>query len=415
MTSPEFDCLIVGRGILGLAHALAAVRHGLRTAVIDREARATGASIRDFGLLVVTGQEAGLARRRAWRSREVWAEIAGPAGILIHQRGLLMVARRRESLAVVEEFAAGPMGRGCRVLRGKALEALTPPLRRRLPGALYSPHELRVESRDAIPRLATWLAAAHGVGFLPPAVVHAVEPGRAETALGRITARYIIVCPGLDILTLFPDAHANRNVTLCKQHMLRLAAPGWRLPAPMMSDLALLHLPGYADCPGLPALRGSVAAEQPAWLADGIHLVAAQSADGTIIVGRSQHCSASPDPFQPREVDDRILAELACVIDLPAAEVVERWIGVCPGGPQTAFSDTPAPNVRLVNVTGGNGTSTAFAIAEETVADLLGLPPPPHVHETTAYDEAGRHIGVTAPVLAQSTPCTGLARPAGTP
>ena len=30
--SRDFDCLIVGAGIIGLAHALAASRHGLRTA-----------------------------------------------------------------------------------------------------------------------------------------------------------------------------------------------------------------------------------------------------------------------------------------------------------------------------------------------------------------------------------------------
>jgi FAD dependent oxidoreductase TIGR03364 len=381
MTPSEFDCLIVGRGIVGLAHALAAARHGLRTAVIDREARAIGASIRDFGFVAVTGQQSGLTWRRARRSREIWTEIAGPAGIAVQQRGSLLIARRRESLAVVEEFAAGPMGQGCRVLRGKALAALVPPLRRRLPGALYSPHELRFESRDAIPRLAAWLAAAHGVGFLPRAAVHAVGPGRADTALGPIAASRIIVCPGPDIVTLFPDAHASRSVTLCKQHMLRLAAPGWRLPAALMSDLGLLRHQGFADCPSLPALRARIAAEQAAWLADGINLIAVQSADGTLVVGDSHQYDPSPDPFQLRDVDDRILTELSAAVDLPAADVVERWVGVYPAGPETAFRDSPMPGVRLVNVTSDTGTSTAFALAEETLADLLDLPLPPHMHD----------------------------------
>ena len=31
-----FDCLVVGRGIVGLAHALAAAQAALRVAVIDR-------------------------------------------------------------------------------------------------------------------------------------------------------------------------------------------------------------------------------------------------------------------------------------------------------------------------------------------------------------------------------------------
>ena len=36
----------------------------------------------------------------------------------------------------------------------------------------------------------------------------------------------------------------------------------------------------------------------------------------------------------------------------------------------TMFMDAPSPSVRLVMVTSGTGASTAFAIAEETMADL---------------------------------------------
>jgi len=214
----------------------------------------------------VTGQQAGLTWRRARRTRDVWADLVGQAGIPVEQRGLLMIARRREAVAVIEEFARGPMGAGCRILRGKALAALAPPLRRRLLGALYSPHELRVESREAIPRLAAWLAATHDVTFLPPAAVHAVGPGRVETSAGPVAVRRVVVCPGPDLVTLFPEEHARRAVTLCKLHMLRVAAPGWRLPAALMSDLGLLRYLGYADCPSLSGLRGRVAAEQAAWL-----------------------------------------------------------------------------------------------------------------------------------------------------
>jgi glycine/D-amino acid oxidase-like deaminating enzyme len=147
-----------------------------------------------------------------------------------------------------------------------------------------------------------------------------------------------------------------------------------------MSDLGLVRYLGYRT-PSLPALRARLEAEQPAFLADGIHLIAVQGADGSLVVGDSHHYSDSPDPFQPREVDDRTLAELSAVLDIPAPEVVERWTGLYPSGPDTAFIEAVRPGVRLVNVTSGTGASTAFAIAEETLADMLGLPPPPHVWE----------------------------------
>jgi glycine/D-amino acid oxidase-like deaminating enzyme len=49
--SQHYDVAIVGAGICGLAHALAAARLGKRVVVVDREAHANGASIRNFGFI----------------------------------------------------------------------------------------------------------------------------------------------------------------------------------------------------------------------------------------------------------------------------------------------------------------------------------------------------------------------------
>lgn len=375
----RFDCVIVGAGIIGLAHALAAARHGMRVAVLERDAQAIGASIRNFGFVTVTGQQEGITWRRALRSRAVWAELAPLAGIEVLHRGLLMCARRPEALRCIEEFAAAPMGVGCRVMLGNALSH---PLRNDLLGALESPHELRVESRTAVPLLTAWLQEAHKVTLLPRVAVHAVATGRVETSSGSFEAPHIVVCPGSDLVTLFPDIMARRQITLCKLHMLRVANPGWRLPAAVMSDLGLVRYLGYAGCPSLPALHARLEAEQAAWLADGVHLIAVQSADGSLVVGDSHHYADSPDPFQPHEVDDRMLAELSTVLDLARPEVIERWIGVYPTGPDVAFHETPMPGVRLVMITSGTGASTGFAIAEETIADLLALPAPEHARDS---------------------------------
>jgi D-hydroxyproline dehydrogenase subunit beta len=72
---------------------------------------------------------------------------------------------------------------------------------------------------------------------------------------------------------------------------------------------------GY-QTPSLPALRARLEQEQAALLADGIHLIVVQGADGSLVVGDSHHYADAPDPFQPREVDDRILQEFAAVIKI---------------------------------------------------------------------------------------------------
>src|SRR5215813_5980927 len=103
-TFRSYDVAVVGAGICGLAHALAAARRGKAVVVIDRDARANGASVRNFGFVTVTGQRRGECWRRAMRSRDVWLEVAQAAHIPILQRGLLIVARRPEARAVLEQF-----------------------------------------------------------------------------------------------------------------------------------------------------------------------------------------------------------------------------------------------------------------------------------------------------------------------
>jgi FAD dependent oxidoreductase TIGR03364 len=366
----RFDIAIVGAGIVGLAHALAAARLGLRTVVVDRDAQANGASVRNFGFVTVTGQERGRVWRRARRSRDVWAEIAGPAGIAIEQTGLLMVARRPEAAAVLDAFLATEMAADCAWLTAaEAAAALAPAAPAALTGAVFSRRDLRVESRTAIPRLAAWLETKHGVAIRRGVAVQGVDAGRLDTTGGSIHAGAVVVCPGDDLVTLFPDALAG--VTRCKLQMLRLAAPGYRLPAAVMSDLSLVRYEGYAALPAAAALRARLDAEQPDHLAHGIHLIVAQGADGSLIVGDSHQYAATPDPFAAAAVEHLILDEFAAVFGR-VPPVVERWTGTYASAAGHSLVTTPVDGVRLVVVTSGTGASTAFALAEEVVGELTG-------------------------------------------
>lgn len=370
MAEGQYDIAIVGAGIVGLAHALAAARAGLRAIVIDRDAQANGASIRNFGFVTVTGQENGAPWRRARRSRDVWAEVAPQAGIAIEQTGLAMVAQRREALAVLEAFMATDMAEGCELLEGAAARARLGEVRPRdLVGALFSGIDLRVESRTAIPRLAAWLAERHDVTFLRGVAVYAVETGRVATSVDTIAADTIIVCPGDDLATLFPDVLARAGVTRCKLQMLRLANPGFRLPSAVMSDLGMVRYRGYAALPAAAALSARLKAEQGDHLANGIHLIVAQNADGSLIVGDSHHYAATPDPFGSSEIDALILDEFAAVFGL-VPPVLECWTGTYASALGHSLVETPMDGVRLVVVTSGTGASTAFALAEEVIGEI---------------------------------------------
>jgi FAD dependent oxidoreductase TIGR03364 len=370
-----YDLAIVGAGIVGLAHALAAARRGKKVVVIDRDAQANGASIRNFGFVTVTGQGAGDCWNMARTARDIWAEIAPLAGIDVLQRGLVMTARWPESEAVIDAFLATEMGEGCRRLTAAQAAEKVPSIRAdAVRAALYSPHDLRVESRTAIPKVAAFLAERLGVEFKRQTQVLGVAPPTIETSKGTIESEVVIVCPGDDFTSLFPERLAPYNVTRCKLHMLRVrpAAPV-RHQTAVMSDLGLGRYLGYAELPAAASLKARLDTELKPARENGVHLIVTQSADGSLVVGDSHHYAATPDPFAPSEIDDIILEEFDRVLDLPGRTVTERWIGTYASAPDRwRLTDRPADNIRIVIVTSGTGASTSFGIAEETISELYG-------------------------------------------
>ena len=55
----NYDLIVVGAGIVGLAHAYTAATRGRSVLVIERDGACLGASIRNFGFVTITGQRAG--------------------------------------------------------------------------------------------------------------------------------------------------------------------------------------------------------------------------------------------------------------------------------------------------------------------------------------------------------------------
>jgi FAD dependent oxidoreductase TIGR03364 len=368
-----FDVAVIGAGILGLAAALAAARRGLKVVVIDRDAQANGASVRNFGFVTVTGQERGAMWQRARRSREVWEEVARLAGIPIIHSGLWMAVRRPESLDVLEAFMATDMSAGCRLLDRAQAQRRFPALAGEgLLAVLESTLELRVESREAIPRLAQWLTRQHGVQFMRSTVVHAIEVPEVHTSRGRVRAARAVLCPGDDFHSLYSQRLGAYSLTRCKLQMLRLADPGFRLPGAVMSDLGLTRYRGYADLHAAVPLKLRLATEQSEHVKHGIHLIVVQSADGTLVVGDSHHYAATPDEFLSQQVEALILEEFRAVFGREPPATIERWSGTyASASDRQVLIDTPQAAVRIATVTCGAGASTGFAIGEELIASLL--------------------------------------------
>ena len=271
-------------------------------------------------------------------------------------------------LKVLEQFIATPMGEGCELLDVAEAARRAPVMQLdNAQAVLYSPHEMRVESRTAIGLLAQWLQRSMGVVFRFGEAVLEVATPRVRTSLATLHAERVAVCTNTDLHGLFAERLAPYRLTLCQLQMLRVQPePGFRLPGAVMSDPSLVRYHGYSKLPAAAPLLEQIRREEGESLDHGIHLIVVQSADGSLVVGDSHHYDAAPEPFADQRVDDLILGHLHRTLKLQQATVTERWVGTYPSSPTVdCLIDQPDEATRLVLVTSGTGASTAFGIAED--------------------------------------------------
>lgn len=371
--SSSFDVIVVGAGVVGLAHAYEAARKGLSVCVVERDAACVGASIRNFGFITVTGQGAGDTWRRARYSRDVWADIAPKAGIEVIHQGLNLVATRDKALDVLQAFMATEMAQsaGCALWSPAQAAQHAPELNlAKAQAVLHSPIELRVESRDAIGQLTRWLAEAHGVSFRFGEAVLEVATPKVVTAKTTLHAERVVVCTNADIHGLYSPLFAKHQVRLCQLQMLRVKPQaGFRLQASVMGDLSLVRYHGYSKLPEAQALLQQLQQEEADSLAHGIHLIAVQSADGSLVVGDSHHYGAAVGPFAHDTVDALMLRHMCEALHITDYQIAERWVGIYPSAPQVdCFIEAPDDATRVAVVTSGTGASTAFGVAQDTFA-----------------------------------------------
>src|ERR1700740_1916309 len=96
--------IVIGAGIVGLATARALALRGYRVTVFERNERAVGASIRNFGMIWPIGQETGPLFERAMLSRSIWKEVCTEAGIWHNEVGSLHLAYHDDELQAITEY-----------------------------------------------------------------------------------------------------------------------------------------------------------------------------------------------------------------------------------------------------------------------------------------------------------------------
>jgi D-hydroxyproline dehydrogenase subunit beta len=370
------DVAIVGAGVMGLAHAYAAARRGLKVVVFERGPRASGASVRNFGMVWPIGQPHGRLHQLAMRSRARWVEVLDQAKLPYWPTGSLHVVYRDDEASVAREFAelAAGLGYQCSWLNRDQVLARSQAVQPAgLMGGLWSSAELTVDPRVTIAAVPAFLHERFGVQIRFGCAVRAIHLPAIEAGSERWTADQAIVCGGDDFETLYPELFAASGLTRVKLQMLRTAPQpaGWQLGPALAAGLTLRFYSAFAVCSTLPALRERIARETPEYDRWGIHGLVSQTSQGELTLGDSHEYGPCVDIFNREEVDDLLLGYIRGFLNAPVMKIAQRWHGVYAKHPdQPYLTMTPAPGVRIVTSPGGAGMTLSFGIAEETVEDM---------------------------------------------
>jgi FAD dependent oxidoreductase TIGR03364 len=369
--------VVVGGGVLGTMHAFAARERGFEVVQLDREREARGASVRNFGLVWVSGRRAGPEVDLALRARELWARIGERVpGVGFRPDGSMTLASDDVELSVLKEAAALPDAdrRGFELLDPAGVRAVNPALGGEFAGGLWCKNDAIVEPRQAQPALRAFLAAG-GAGYT-------WLPGREVTEIAANSVRdhtgqwhrgdLVVLCTGATLtgvvgphLAGYPDPPVRR----VRLQMMQTRPFGQRLTTSLADGDSLRYYPAY-DVPA----RANLARQDPAAARTRAQLLLVQRADGGLTVGDT-HEYEEPFTFDVDEdAYDHLRARAQALLGAPLPPVQRRWAGVycevAGGDSQYQRSlyhrSQVAPGVVLVTGPGGRGMTCSPAIAEET-------------------------------------------------
>ncbi len=371
------SAIIVGSGIVGLAVARALSVKGFLVTVVERHGRATGASVRNFGMVWPIGQPGGKLYERAIASREVWKEISTDGAFPIDNCGSLHLAYHEDEWGVLQELAQEFRKEGRPVelkMPDDILDKFHGVNSDKLKGGLFSETESIVDPRVAIGHMPAYLSEKYGVQFIWNRLITRVEPNKIWSGENWMQADLIFICSGSELEALYPEAYSQLSLTKCKLQMMRFTSrePGFRIGTSLCGGLSLIHYDSFKVAPSLNTLKERYQQEMPQYLKAGIHVMVSQNGSGELTVGDSHEYGHTFSPFDDAGINQLIMDYLGTFAFKDNWILSQSWHGIYPKMPQgqTEVFLNPEPGVFILNGLGGAGMTLSFGLAQEIVYSL---------------------------------------------
>jgi FAD dependent oxidoreductase TIGR03364 len=362
--------VVVGGGIVGTWHAVELVDAGFRVDHLEAEAGPTGASVRNFGLVWVSGRRSGEELDAAQRARKRWEEVGAEVpGVGFRANGSLTVATNPDERAVMDEFArsAHAAERAIEFLDAEEVRRCNPGVAGAVEGALYCGADGVVEPRQAPGALRASLVkkAPARYHFHPCRRVSALSAHRvSDTAGTDWDGDLVVVATGAAYDQLPGAAGFATQLRRVRLQMLETEPHATELTTSLADADSLRYYPAYETAP----LR-TLGPQNAVAAAHHLQLLLVQRPDGGLTIGDT-HAYEEPFDFALHEDPTReLLARARRILGADVPPVRRRWEGVyaqCLDG-RVCLREEVVPGVWFVTGPGGRGMTCAPAIAADTL------------------------------------------------
>lgn len=362
--------VVVGGGVIGTLHAYQALARGADVVHLERDLVPQGATVRNFGLVWVSGRARGRELDLALRARELWGELARDnEGVGFRANGSLTLVNRDDETSVIEHAMNDDdaQRRGFELLSAEQVRRKNPALCGEFSAGLFCRLDAAVESAKAMATLRTAMQRSDRYDYLVARELVGVADHAALDHRGVVhKADRVFLCLGASLSGFAAELFELEALRTVRLQMAETEPFGRELTTSIANGDSLRYYPAYQDF-----ARSALSPQNPEAARHAIQLLCQQRLHGGLTFGDT-HELDEPGRFALSDRPVEILFEaLRALIGSRTPRIDRRWVGSYhqlsdPMVDEIYFRKEVAPGVVAVTGAGGRGMTLAPAIAEES-------------------------------------------------
>jgi FAD dependent oxidoreductase TIGR03364 len=361
--------VVVGGGILGTTHALSALARGAHVVHLERDLVPHGATVRNFGLIWVSGRAEGPELGLALRSRTLWQEISESVpGVGFRANGSLTLLNNDDEMRVAERAAAreDAAAREFELLSHDKVLERNPALGGKFEAGLYCGRDAAVESRVALGALREWMVGTGRYEYMPGREVTGMADYQVTDHRGdHHRGDQVWLCVGATLSGFAAELFEDEPLRRVRLNMAETEPFEGTLTTSVANGDSFRYYPGFRD-----DAAELLAAQEPLASEYAIQLLCQQRLHGGLTIGDTHEADA-PGLFETRDAPMNLIVAAARELIGDALPPIERrWSGVYhqvePTSDEVYYRREFARGVCAITGAGGRGMTLAPAIAEES-------------------------------------------------